>query len=184
MEVLGTWISTALISIIVPVVIGIIAYNSKNKTENTIAYPKFLPILGFVNCAGILLMLVASTFQNEQPRMSTRVIIVSVAIVVLVIFASFALYTLLFRFAMTEGEIIFRNGIGVTKILQYTDIDKISIHRNKDNAIFMYKIYIGRTVIKVNSLMAGFADFEKIIKRHLKKANNKIWHIFDEKKKN
>ena len=33
-------------------------------------------------------------------------------------------------------------------------------------------------------LMIGFFDFEKIIKRRPKKANNKTWHIFDEKKKN
>ena len=79
-----------------------------------------------------------------------------------------------FQLKLEEEFMLYSNLFGIVRKISYEEITKIKIYKDKSNNPIKYKIYIDKKGLSVDNFMVNFNDFNKIMKKRLRKAKNTV----------
>lgn len=182
-------VSFLLVPLIVPASLAFISACTQigSAQSETFRYPKFFVYLPLVFCGMVIAGTIIDLTHIGGSLYLTDNGVVFYTTVAQNIFAAIALpvmtllgiililYRVCWRLVLDEEVLIFRNLLGITKIYKYTEITRIRIiYIRNAKTPEKYLININKVKIVVDYLQFNFNNFERLIKKRLKKAKNPI----------
>ncbi|MBQ7343503.1 MAG: hypothetical protein IJW53_01920 [Clostridia bacterium] len=160
------------VSILVPLVLKKgLSNHSISDDKNLISVRRFYFYVGAVGAIFFLLVGIAFCFLFGKDNYSELILclvlfgfICTIGVYLVLSYRNFKLY-------LGENELEYTNFLGVKRVYSYSEILKITVKYNAAG-IDSYKIHLNKTKITVGYDMINFDNFERIITKRLKKANN------------
>lgn len=171
------YLAALLIPLIVPLILLFLGTQASKNTENpnVMKYSRCFAIIGIVGDAFFVAIYILGLFQNNNYPLYTEIIIFIMFIIIIILGLICVFIGLNKKIVLNEDNFVYVNLLGIKKIYQYFEISSIYINYAKNTKIpEKYTIYIGRKKITADYLMSNFWTFEELIKKRLRKANNKI----------
>lgn len=173
-------ISAILISTIVPLVLGLLAFKASSSkisySSYTLKYTRFIPML----CLGTIILIagliVWALIQNTPFPIGGYIFLgIFYSLFICALVWGF-LRGLNFRLILNEDVMIYRNIWGMVRRFDYKDIKEVRPLCNRFKHVEVYRIYVKglRLWISIDYLTMGFNEFPGIMRKRLKKANNRI----------
>ncbi len=176
MKYIAYAISTLAVSLIVPLVLKIIPKNSTNngKSGCILTYSRSLRVLGIVSTLVIVLAFsLAFTQGIEDGEFYSNIPLLVFFVISAPLMVSTGLWLMLqslnWRLVMEEC-ISYRNLFGVVTRYEYHQITRICKCKNsRTGTVEKYKLYFGKRKIVIEGLVIGFDNFERVIKKQLRR---------------
>lgn len=166
-----------LIYTLVPLILGLIY--AKNLTveaeSNVISYPAIVAVIGIGGCLMVIGAFIACVIQGLDQNIPAAIFCCVSSSVLFILFLWLFLQSLNWKLIFEKDILVYKNFLGVTVKINYGEITRITaIYNRHSSQLEKYKIYVQKRCITVECLTKNFGNFERLIKRGLKRANNKI----------
>ena len=166
-----------LTSLFVPLILEFIVLKSslsKCSSPYTFRYPKYLSIIFIAGLITIIALFVWVYLSGFEPKLELEIFLLSFYSIFTFAIILQILKVINFQLELEEEFILYRNLFGIVRKISYEEIAKIKIYKDKSNNPIKYKIYIDKKGLSVDNFMVNFNNFNKIIKKRLRKAKNTV----------
>lgn len=169
-----------LTSLFVPLILEFIVLKSslsKFSSPYTLRYPKYLSIVFIAGLIIIIALFVWVYLSGFEPKLELEIFLLSFYSIFTFLIILQILKVLNFQLELEEEFILYRNLLGIVRKISYEEITKIKRYKDKFNNPIKYKIYIDKKRLSVDNFMVHFNDFDKIMKKRLRKSKTTVQFV-------
>lgn len=166
-----TFTTIAAIHILIPLVLRLVHFNSSSNksTTNIIKYPYFFLIVGIgggIVVCGAFLLAMWQGFDNSS---AAKIFCYTTVIILYPMSIWLSMQALNWKIIIDEEALIFTNFLRITRKYRYSNFTHIYVCHNRNAKIEKYILFVGKKRITVEGIVENFDNFEKLLKKRLKK---------------